>query len=747
MLGSDAIAKQWNAALNRAEHLLFPRRRTSDRTMAARKSVQPINRRERMRFAQRVMLGIASVACALGFIFAEHYYSTTRVRIEKNPLVTNLTLQGFAAAVTIGTSPNCPTTSDAESGECWVRRDFDDSSWKQLRIPMPVDQDISSFEEYKTYPMSASVFYRMQVPITDALLSQPDEISFTPVYINHTKFSIFLNGRLVSTSNGAGALGGTVNIAIPRADIHNGKALIVVKGTMESELGGIASRAAAYVGPKALLDEIYVHSERANGTYHLLFLLSKGGIFVVFTLFFIFSTGQRGLYHFLVFAFFTTLENLFIGVFLVDFVSETARIATVFVSKTIAVNALLAYLATHFEVHQKAKILRSVGVTTLAIVGALVFDFGWGSKSVSIGQIFSVTNTFLGAAIAFGIILGGITLRMWRREGFSPAAIRNTRNLLIFLGAYLALFSWSQFFTKFIGFDKRALFDLILFYYMAFITANDLGQKEGQVRTLEAHMIEKRRMEIELQEAAVIARAFLPHSLPTWNGIAIRSFHRPLTENSGDWFAFESARGRRMHHFVMCDITGHGVQAAIVVSACKTVMSLFSQRYPEYLEKNDFIEHYAKSLNGILHQQGEGHHTATILGLTFDLDAGRIYHLTGGHPAPLRLAATVPPRIEPLTSRHNVLGSAQDFEIKMQSCPIVVGDVVLTYTDGLPLGPNIKVLREYMANRHLRSSPDLETLYDKVWNAHKVRTNQEPDDDVSIVSFTIEDVTGAKRAG
>ena len=55
-------------------------------------------------------------------------------------------------------------------------------------------------------------------------------------------------------------------------------------------------------------------------------------------------------------------------------------------------------------------------------------------------------------------------------------------------------------------------------------------------------MEEKQRMEAELQEAAEIAKAFLPASVPPWARFKVAVYHEPLSESSGDWFAFEQAR-------------------------------------------------------------------------------------------------------------------------------------------------------------------------------------------------------------
>src|SRR5204862_7643318 len=88
---------------------------------------------------------------------------------------------------------------------------------------------------------------------------------------------------------------------------------------------------------------------------------------------------------------------------------------------------------------------------------------------------------------------------------------------------------------------------------------------------------EPARVRDELNDAAEIAKAFRPDDAPNWGDIGITAFHRSFTEASGDWYAFRESPSKRFKHFVLCDITGHGVQAALVVSICKTMLVIMGK--------------------------------------------------------------------------------------------------------------------------------------------------------------------------
>jgi len=245
-------------------------------------------------------------------------------------------------------------------------------------------------------------------------------------------------------------------------------------------------------------------------------------------------------------------------------------------------------------------------------------------------------------------------------------------------------------------------------------------------------------MELELQEAAEIAKAFLPRTAPAWAPFGIHTYHKPLTENSGDWYAFEASPSGKFYHFVMCDITGHGAQAAIVVSTCKSILSSMVHSNPEVLDDRNFVLGFIKSLNATLFSNGSGYHVSTLLGLTFEPDAGELHFISAGHPAPLLVAGAGRGETKPkaLISRYNVLGIRPEFDGQMKTEPFQTGDQLIAYTDGLPLSSNVKALRTFLAARAGATDDQAPLdLYRKIWDAETTRTTLTPNDDVSIVWF------------
>jgi serine phosphatase RsbU (regulator of sigma subunit) len=198
----------------------------------------------------------------------------------------------------------------------------------------------------------------------------------------------------------------------------------------------------------------------------------------------------------------------------------------------------------------------------------------------------------------------------------------------------------------------------------------------------------------EIDQATQIASVFNPDRPPSWGQLKVSSHHETLIAASGDWHAFEESPSGAFRHILMCDITGHGVQAAIIVSACKTVLSLVTQEFPEYLEGFDFFEHYIRLLNSTLFVQGKGHHITTLVGVSINLAAKKAKYIAAGHPPPFlfRKEESSPLMIFSMNSRHNPIGLFPEIFPECSEVLLTPGDTIVIYTDGLPIPRNPRQL-------------------------------------------------------
>lgn len=726
--------KTWRDHVNwffdQLEQRLFAgQRKSSRKSKTTKKSTHIVS--ESKRQFQLWFVGAASLLFLGGFVYAVYFYSNTIKFIERDPLVTNLTKAGVKTRIAFGESPGCmPAVS------CWTDPDFDDSKWESVVLPKT---DIRNTDGYKNRKAVESIYYRTSIPVSQALLDSDTEIIYSTLFAGHRRYQVYVNGALVQEGQGLENMSVIFTIPILRKDVKNNFAQVTIRASAGPEERGIYNAHSAYIGPKRALQAVYNVSERVLQTYFLLFLLSKGSIFIVFALFFYFSIEKRALFHFLVYAFCVTAENLIASTILANHMQTWMRLPAYHALKAVALSSLLLFFMEYFQASRGRKYAKYfIWFYSLVTVAGLSLN-AIDQVKVTGAMLRWLIDTAQMIVLCSGLVLGGLAMRQWKKYGMTSNEKGNSfKMFLTVIGVYAVLLLWEISFNPFIGFDKRAVFDLIFFYFIAFITAREFGFNAGQVITLEAHMIEKQRMEIELNEAAEIAKAFMPGQAPEWDFCKVGVYHKALSESSGDWFTFEESTSKQYCHLIMCDITGHGVQAALVVSTCRTVLSAMIAEDPTFTEDHQFIINYARALNKILFNQGGGRHVSTLLGLTFDRVSQKVYYIAAGQPSPILIAAdanTGRKTLRPLTSRHTVLGVSETIDYEMKCHDLQPGDEVIAFTDGIPVGAHIKQFKNYIESEEYTLDAAPLELYQRIWKAETEKSEKEPDDDVSIVWF------------
>lgn len=291
------------------------------------------------------------------------------------------------------------------------------------------------------------------------------------------------------------------------------------------------------------------------------------------------------------------------------------------------------------------------------------------------------------------------------------------------------LFVWSSVVTSLSG----SLFSVIAFSFCVILQKFKIFQRLSHaVRYLKD---ENLIMQSELLQANEISRVFVPVTTPRWDGYEIGVFHKPMMMGSGDWYTFEASASGKYLHYIMCDISGHGVQAAIIVSTCKTVMSMLVAEQPSLLESPDFIKKYCQVLNETLLKHGFGRHTSTLAAATFERDSSKVHLIVCGHPRPIHFQfdQNDKPRFVGVPS--SIIGISEVLQINMRHLELNENDSLLLYTDGVEF-PRVlsKILPFYRRYRHVDADTAAKFLVSDVRDRKKEFGGITPDD-VSMVWF------------
>ena len=207
---------------------------------------------------------------------------------------------------------------------------------------------------------------------------------------------------------------------------------------------------------------------------------------------------------------------------------------------------------------------------------------------------------------------------------------------------------------------------------------------------------EKKRRHHEEADNARITSLLKTDVLPEWPDIQISSYNKGMSPQSGDWYFFESSPSGRYGHFVMCDIVGDGVQAALVVNSCRTILSILKLEKNSLFESVSFVSEYTKRLNAILHQQGKGQLSASLVGITFDFHNEDIHYLSCASPYPIYHSTEHRKKWLNLKGKlSDPIGYSQEIELEMNHRKIDFGDVIIVHTNGIALNRTRRILGRY----------------------------------------------------
>ena len=222
------------------------------------------------------------------------------------------------------------------------------------------------------------------------------------------------------------------------------------------------------------------------------------------------------------------------------------------------------------------------------------------------------------------------------------------------------------------------------------------GQLHLLVDVLQAR---NRGMQIEIDRASDIAKAFHPQDTPVWEGYEIATLYRPLMPSSGDWYALEHGTASGLRHIILCDIAGHGIQAAIVVSTCKAVLQSMLIADPEAREQPDFVPRYAKLLNATMYAISKGDHVASLVGVTLSTN-GELSCICCGHPPPIliRKGRDSESTFETNFRPTNPLGIGADLEVESVQHKFSAGDRLLLFSDGARLPRGTRRLQLFLGD-------------------------------------------------
>lgn len=219
--------------------------------------------------------------------------------------------------------------------------------------------------------------------------------------------------------------------------------------------------------------------------------------------------------------------------------------------------------------------------------------------------------------------------------------------------------------------DRRALETLT--------TKNEaLQEAYDELRAAQAELVEKERLERELEIAADVQRTLLPAQLPQYPDYGFAAYLKPARHVGGDYYDVIELDDEHMA-LVMADVVDKSVHAALFMAVTRTLFRTASRTSLAPAEvalavhagmmDTSTAEMFVTAFYGVLHRP-----------------SGRLRYVVAGQERPL--LARPGQFVRPLEGRGRFLGMIDPLHLTEYTLELEDGDRLLLFSDGLPDAPN-----------------------------------------------------------
>jgi PAS domain S-box-containing protein len=265
------------------------------------------------------------------------------------------------------------------------------------------------------------------------------------------------------------------------------------------------------------------------------------------------------------------------------------------------------------------------------------------------------------------------------------------------------------------------------------VTFTDISEQvraQEELRTANAEL-QKRQMQIEedLRLAASVQRSLAPKSI-LWDTMSVDSFYHPVHSIGGD-FALVNSLDREHLSLLVCDVSGHGIGAALVANR------IYSETTAHLRSGMPFVEMFGELNRFLIEEIDSSGMLVTAAAARIDTHQRKLHFAGAGHPPAMVARRGREPLL--LESRSMILGALPDavdvtsgLEVQLQP-----DDRVLLYTDGIteafnPRGEMLGIEGVQEIVRQTSSLPP-DQMKEAILDGVAAWRQGPPTDDVSLV--------------
>jgi len=240
----------------------------------------------------------------------------------------------------------------------------------------------------------------------------------------------------------------------------------------------------------------------------------------------------------------------------------------------------------------------------------------------------------------------------------------------------------------------------------------------------------KAKIDEELRTAYAIQKRLLPSSLPVVEGYTFAASNRPAKSVSGDYYDIVVRPNGRIY-FVIADVSGKGITAALVMSSVATAFNIFTRTDPTPAD-------LMRELNATLAPKTAPTKFVTLVVGLLDPTTGHVEFANAGHVPPLVVSSA---GVDALRSTDLVVGLFPHAQYRNQPLQLERGDALVLFTDGVTEAENAQEEQLGLSTvvemlEPLRGADALKLLAAIDEHVHAYLGDAPPGDDVTMLAFT-----------
>jgi len=266
---------------------------------------------------------------------------------------------------------------------------------------------------------------------------------------------------------------------------------------------------------------------------------------------------------------------------------------------------------------------------------------------------------------------------------------------------------------------------MLCFAFVVYFIQRYIEQREALAKT-----VQQQRDDLlqDVKLAAQVQRLFLPSGKPAIDGLEIAGIMRPARGVGGDYYDYIPIDAHTIQ-VVIADVAGKGVPAALLMAATAAALRLEANRDRNMLQQ-------VERLNTEIGAVSNPEQYVTLLVAEIDTHKRIIHYVNCGHnPALLFRAKTG--ALTRMDSSCPPIGLSPDEICELASANLIVGDVLVFYTDGVTEAEN-RLGEEFGMERlstvvQRGSSLSAEELMIDIYNTAADFCGDDFNDDVTIL--------------